>query len=177
MVRSVSVHSKEILNMNNLHRELAPISDTAWTQIETETSRTLKRYFGGRRIVDLLGPGGTALAAIGTGHLHTIDVPGQGIIAGQRDALGLVELRAPFELNRQTIDDVERGAGDSDWQPAKDAARQMAFAEDKAIFDGYSAAGVKGIRDGTSNPIISLAADVRAYPQAIAEALRQLRLV
>ena len=30
--------------MNNLHRELAPISDAAWAQIEEEASRTLKRY-------------------------------------------------------------------------------------------------------------------------------------
>jgi uncharacterized linocin/CFP29 family protein len=29
--------------MNNLHRELAPISDAAWAQIEEEASRTLKR--------------------------------------------------------------------------------------------------------------------------------------
>ena len=32
--------------MNNLHRELAPISDAAWEQIEEEASRTLKRYLG-----------------------------------------------------------------------------------------------------------------------------------
>ena len=50
----------------------------------------------------------------------------------------LVELRVPFELDRQAIDDVERGANDSDWQPAKDAARQIAFAEDRAIFEGYA---------------------------------------
>jgi uncharacterized linocin/CFP29 family protein len=35
----------------------------------------------------------------------------------------LVELRAPFELDRQMIDDLERGANDSDCQPAKDAAK------------------------------------------------------
>jgi len=35
---------------------------------------------------------------------------------------------------------LERGASDSDWQPAKDAARQIAFAEDSAIFEGYTAA-------------------------------------
>ena len=39
--------------MNNLHRELAPISDSAWAQIEEETSRTLKRYLAGRRVVDV----------------------------------------------------------------------------------------------------------------------------
>ena len=49
----------------------------------------------------------------------------------------LVELRVPFELSRQAIDDVERGSEDSDWQPAKDAAKKLAFAEDRAIFNGY----------------------------------------
>src|SRR5579863_3895746 len=125
--------------MNNLHRELAPISDAAWGQIEEETTRTLKRYLAGRRVVDLQGPGGTALAAIGTGHLRAIASPGEGVIARQREVKTLVEVRVPFELDRQQIDDVERGADDSDWQPAKDAARKMAFAEDGAIFSGYAA--------------------------------------
>ena len=57
--------------MNNLHRELAPISDAAWAQIEEEASRTLKRYLAGRRVVDVQAPGGTALSAVGTGHLQT----------------------------------------------------------------------------------------------------------
>lgn len=34
--------------MNNLHRELAPISDAAWAQIEDEASHTLKRYLSPR---------------------------------------------------------------------------------------------------------------------------------
>ena len=45
--------------MNNLHRELAPISDAAWAQIEEETTRTLKRYLAGRRVVDVQGPAGS----------------------------------------------------------------------------------------------------------------------
>ena len=109
--------------MNNLHRELAPISDSAWEQIEAETSRTLKRYLAGRRVVDLKGPAGTDLSAVGTGHLRTIAAPAKGIVTSQREVKALVELRVPFELNRQAIDDVERGASDSDWKPAKDAAR------------------------------------------------------
>ena len=163
--------------MNNLHRELAPISDAAWSQIEEEASRTLKRYLAGRRVVDVQGPGGIALSAVGTGHLRNIAAPGEGIMARQRDVKPLVELRVPFELDRQQIDDVERGANDSDWQPAKDAARLLAFAEDRAIFEGYAAGGIGGIRQGTSNPIMTLPADVRAYPDAIAQALSQLRLV
>ena len=151
--------------MNNLHRELAPISDAAWAQIEEEASRTLKRYLAGRRVVDVQAAGGTGLSAVGTGHLRSIKAPGDGIIARQREVKVLVELRVPFELDRQAIDDVERGANDSDWQPTKDAARQIAFAEDRAIFEGYDAAGIQGIRQGTSNPVMTLPADVRDYPK------------
>jgi uncharacterized linocin/CFP29 family protein len=163
--------------MNNLHRELAPISDSAWAQIEEEAARTLKRYLAGRRVVDVTDPGGLMLSAIGTGHLHGIDSPGEGIIARQRDVKPLVELRVPFQLNRHQIDDVERGANDADWQPLKDAAKRIAFAEDRVIFEGYAAAGIEGIRKGTSNPIESLPADVVNYPDVIAHALSQLRLV
>jgi uncharacterized linocin/CFP29 family protein len=163
--------------MNNLHRELAPISDAAWAQIEEEAARTLKRYLAGRRVVDLQGPEGAALSAVGTGHLRGITAPGDGIVARQREVNALVELRVPFELDRQQIDDVERGAKDSDWQPVKDAARKIAFAEDGAIFDGYAGGGITGIRQGTSNPVMTLPGDVRNYPDAIAQALSQLRLV
>src|SRR6202167_6074746 len=162
--------------MNNLHRELAPISDTAWAQIEEEAQRTLKRYLAGRRVVDVKGPGGVMLSAVGTGHLSNLAAPGDGIIARQRQVKALVELRVPFQLDRQTIDDVDRGANDSDWQPLKDAATRIAFTEDRAIFDGYTAAGIEGIRQGTSNKVTALPADPAHYPDAVAEALSTLRL-
>jgi uncharacterized linocin/CFP29 family protein len=163
--------------MNNLHRGLAPLSDAAWAGLEEETTRTLKRHLAGRRVVDVLATGDVRLAAIGTGHLKAIAAPGDGILARQREVKALVELRVPFELDRQQIDDVERGAEDADWQPAKDAAQKIAYAEDRAIFDGYAAADIIGIRGGTSNPVLALPADVKQYPDAIAQALRQLRLV
>jgi len=157
--------------MNNLYRELAPISDAAWSEIEEETTRTLKRYLAGRRVVDFPSPGGIALPGV------AISAPAKGIVANQREVKPLVELRVPFELSRQAIDDVERGSDDSDWQAAKDAAKKIAFAEDHAIFNGYADAGIQGIREGTSNPIDTLPADVRDYPDAVAHALSQLRLV
>jgi len=163
--------------VNNLHRELAPISDAAWTQIEDEVARTFKRYLAGRRVVDVKGPGGATLSAIGTGHLRSLRPSGEGVQVRQREVQPLIELCVPFELSRQAVDDVERGANDSDWQPAKDAARQMAFAEDGAIFEGYADAGIVGIRQGTSNPKMPLPSDVRHYPDAIAQGLSQLRMV
>jgi uncharacterized linocin/CFP29 family protein len=162
--------------MNNLHRELAPISDAAWAQIEDEASRTLKRHLAARRVVDVRGPGGLGLAAVGTGHLHSIEAPAEGILAAQRDAKALVELRVPFELSRQAIDDVERGAKDSDWAPLKEAARKIAFAEDRAVFEGYAAAGIQGIRQAASNPAVTLPPSVASYPCAVAQAVSALRL-
>jgi uncharacterized linocin/CFP29 family protein len=163
--------------MNNLHRELAPISDKAWAQIEEEASRTLKRHLAARRVVDVLGPKGLELSAVGTGHLHQIQAPGDGIqAAAQREAKALVELRVPFELTRQAIDDVERGATDSDWSAVKEAARKIAFAEDRSVFDGYAAAGIQGVRQGSSNPGLTFPSSVRGYPGAVAQAVSQLRL-
>jgi uncharacterized linocin/CFP29 family protein len=161
--------------MDNLHRELAPASEAAWAQIEEEATRTLKRHLAGRRVVDVQGPAGYGLSAVGTGRVRDIDAPADGVGARQRLAAALVELRAPFTLDRGEIDDVERGSEDSDWQPVKAAARQIAFAEDRAIFDGYPAAGIGGIRPGSSNRPVSLPVDVREYPAAIAQALGQLR--
>jgi uncharacterized linocin/CFP29 family protein len=163
--------------MNNLHRELAPASEAAWAQIEEEVARTFKRYIAGRRAVDVKGPAGTGLSAVGTGHLRSIGGSREGVQARQREVNALVELRVPFELSRTDIDDVERGANDSDWQPAKDAAKRIAFAEDGAIFEGYAEAGIVGLREGTSNPKMALPSDVRQYPDVIAQGLSQLRLV
>jgi uncharacterized linocin/CFP29 family protein len=162
--------------MDNLHRELAPISDAAWSQIEEEATRTLRRNLAGRRVVDVSGPGGSTLSAVGTGHLHDIGAPHEGVLARQRDVKPVNEFRVPFRVDRSAIDDVLRGAQDSDWQPVKDAARQIAFAEDRAVFEGYAAGDIAGVRQETSNPPMTLPGDVRAYPEAVAEALRYLRI-
>lgn len=161
--------------MNNLHRELAPISDGAWAQIEQEAARTLKRHLGFRRVVDLVGPKGADYAAVGTGHIRDIEAPGEGVTATQREAKMLVELRAPFELSRKAIDSVDRGANDPNLQPLKDAARKIAFAEDTAIFEGYTSAGIDGIRDSTSNAPLALPSALDRCPAAVADAVSRLR--
>ena len=150
--------------MNNLHRELAPISEAAWAQIEEEASRTLKRYLAARRVVDVRD----ARRHRACRRRHR---PPARCCAARRwhhrpaaRGKAAVELRVPFELERWAIDDVERGSNDSDWQPLKDAAERIAVAEDRAIFDGYAAADIQGIRQGTSNPVITLPADVARLP-------------
>jgi uncharacterized linocin/CFP29 family protein len=161
--------------MNNLHRELAPVSDEAWAQIEQEVARTFKRHLAGRRVVDVHGPEGETLAAVGTGRLHEAAEIADGVQTWQRGTLQLVQLRAPFTLSRAEIDAVSRGALDSDWQPAKDAARQIALAEDKAVFAGYHPAGITGIMAGASSSQLPLPGTAATYPDVITSAIGQLR--
>ena len=42
--------------MNHLLRELAPITDEAWEQIDAEARRSLKHYLAARRLMDFEGP-------------------------------------------------------------------------------------------------------------------------
>lgn len=162
--------------MNNLYRDLAPITEAAWAEIETEATRTFKRHIAGRRVVDVSAPGGPVTAAISTGHLLDVAGPGDGVSAHLREARPLVRLRVPFTVNRSDIDDVERGSQDSDWDPVKAAAKKLAFAEDRAIFEGYEAAAIGGIRKGSSNPALALPSDPREIPDVISKALSELRL-
>jgi uncharacterized linocin/CFP29 family protein len=162
--------------MNNLYRELAPITGAAWAEIEMEATRTFKRHIAGRRVVDVSEPGGPVTAGISTGHLVDVAPPGAGVVAHLRDSKPLVRLRVPFTVARTDVDDVERGSQDSDWDPVKEAAKQLAFAEDRAIFEGYAAASIDGVRQSSSNAPLALPTDPREIPDVIAQALSALRL-
>ena len=162
--------------MNNLHRDLAPISAAAWADIEAEARRTFTRYIAGRRVTDLVGPAGPTLSAVGTGHVRELAPTADGVQVRQRQVQQVVELRIPFSVTRHAVDDVERGAKDSDWQPVKDAVRKIAYAEDRTIFHGSEAAGITGIGPSSSNTPLQLPADVRRTPDTVAQALSALRL-
>ena len=163
--------------MNNLYRDLAPVTEAAWEEIELEATRTFKRHIAGRRVVDVSEPGGPVTAAVSTGRLARRRAsPTDGVVAHLRASKPLVRLRVPFTLSRYEIDDVERGANDSDWDPVKEAAKKLAFVEDRTIFEGYAAASIEGIRSASSNKSLTLPEDPREIPDAITQALSELRL-
>ena len=116
------------------------------------------------------------MSAVGTGHLKELEAPAAGVRARSRIAQPIVEFRVPFVVDRQDVDDVERGAKDANWQPVKDAAKTIAFTEDRAVSAGFAAAGIAGLRASTSNPTFSMPADEREFPNVVAQALSSLRL-
>src|ERR1700753_4290250 len=162
--------------MNNLYRDLAPVTDVAWAEIELEATRTFKRHIAGRRVVDVSEPGGPVTAGVSTGRLVDVKAPTDGVVTHLRASKPLVRLRVPFVLSRSEIDDVERGSQDSDWDPVKAAANKLASAEARATCEGYAAASIEGIRSSSSNPALKLPEDPRAIPDIITQALSELRL-
>ena len=162
--------------MNHLYRELAPISDAAWQEIEKEAQRTLKTMLAARRLVDFVGPEGWEASAVGTGRIRVVDSPTTGKVEARlRQVLPLVELRVPFEMRRSELDAIDRGAADPDTDPVIQAARSIAIAEDRAIFHGYPAAGIRGICEGRADAAVLLSDDYASYPVLVATALNRLR--
>ncbi|GAA3571314.1 family 1 encapsulin nanocompartment shell protein [Amycolatopsis ultiminotia] len=161
--------------MNNLHRELAPISAAAWADLEEEAKRTFRESAAARRVVDVVVAEDPALAAIGTGHKEPVSGPSDAVVASLRTAQRIVELRVPFTVSREAVDSVEWGAKDADWQPVKDAAQHIARAEDRIVVDGFAAAGISGIRPASPLRALALPAEAGTYPNAIGDALAELR--
>lgn len=162
--------------MNNLFRELAPISAAAWTDIEKEAKRTLKASLAARKLVDFHGPEGLAKAAIGTGRRQAIATGEErGVEASLRESQPLVEVRVPFELARAEIDAIDRGAADADLDAVVLAAQKIARIEDRAVFHGYAAALIKGICEAAPGEPVAISPNYEDYPYAVASAVSRLR--
>lgn len=163
--------------MDNLLRELAPIPDAAWDEIEEDARETLKITLAARRIVDFTGPLGWDTNAVDLGRVETLpEAPGDGIEGRVRSAQPLVEMRVPFELSREELDAAARGAKDPDLGPLQEAARRIAMAEDRAVFHEYGAGRIRGINVAAEADTLAISNDYLAYPSLVAEAVSQLRL-
>jgi uncharacterized linocin/CFP29 family protein len=162
--------------MNDLLREHAPISAAAWVQIEAEAKRTLEVLLAARRFVDFKGPLGWSAGAIPNGRTETLATPLQeGVVSRIRLVQPLTEIRVPFEVPRAELEAIGRGAADADLNSVRNAARAAAIAEDRAVFQGYPAAHIRGIFAASSALQLSIPEQYEAYPDVVAEATHRLR--
>ena len=162
--------------MNHLIRELAPITEEAWTQIDDEATRSLKHFLAARRLVDFTGPLGWDYSAVDAGRIDTIDGAALGgVEAARRSVLPLVELRSPFTLDRAELAAADRGATDLDLDSVIAAGRAAAHAEDHLVFHGYEAGGVAGMITVSPHQPVGISDDYGRYPEHVARAVAALR--
>lgn len=165
---------------NHLLRDLAPIPAKAWTVIDDEARQRLTPLLAARRVTDWSGPGGWEHDRYSLG--RTTALPGPppgadvtGVRTRQRRVLPVAEVRVPFTVRRDEIDDIQRGAADTDLDDLDRAAREAALVENRAVFHGWPAAGIVGLTDYSSFPPAALGADCATYPTAVAMAVDRLR--
>jgi uncharacterized linocin/CFP29 family protein len=161
--------------MNHLYRELAPVPDAAWEQIEQEAKSRLVTHLAARTLVDLKGPHGWEHSATDLGRASEVAGPIEGVSALQRQVLPLAELRADFSVSRGELDAADRGAGAIELGGLDVAVRNVALAENATVFYGYQAAGIRGIVESSSHSPIAIEEDMQQYPKVVARATDTLR--
>lgn len=163
--------------MIELNRELAPISEEAWSRIHEEAREVLELYMAARKIVDFEGPLGWEHSAIDLGRVETLEreEDRNGALVRRRLVRPLIEVRVPFELDREELERIDRGASSIDLDPLRAAARTLAAAEDAAIFEGYADADIPGLLTDSTNPGVALSEQSPNLPEVVGEALEQLR--
>jgi uncharacterized linocin/CFP29 family protein len=162
--------------VNHLMRDLAPINEQAWSEIDAEAERSLKHFLAARRLVDFEGPLGWEHSAVDLGRASGLaQAPRGDIHAAQRRVLPLVELRSRFSVPRTEIAAAERGADDLDLECVIAASKSAAIAEDTVVFHGYEAAGIGGITALTPHSAIAVSDDYSRYPEHVAAAVAVLR--
>jgi uncharacterized linocin/CFP29 family protein len=160
---------------NHLLRSHAPISEAAWAQIDQEARERLVVALAARRLVDSSGPRGWEHSATNLGRTEAIaQAPCDGVTALRRRVLPLAELRAPFAVARDELRAADRGAADVDLDALVRAARNMAVAENKAVFHGWAEAGIQGITEASPHPEVPRGAQFEQYARPVAKAVELL---
>ena len=71
--------------MEDLRRDLAPISSTAWEAIDAEAKRVLKVNLAARKLVDFEGPLGWKESSVDLGRIEPLrNAPAEGVTAALR---------------------------------------------------------------------------------------------
>jgi uncharacterized linocin/CFP29 family protein len=160
--------------MDILKRELAPIPMEAWAEIDEQATRSLKAMLSGRKVLDVSGPMGTDFPGVPEGRL---DYPKKqskkGLNYGIRKVHHIVEVRVPFELDIDEMDNVVRGAKDVDLSQLEEAARQTALFEEKVIYHGLPEANITGLKLCTGSECLTIGSKPELLLEGIAEGVTE----
>lgn len=165
--------------MTEFKQHLAPLSTQAWELVQTQARETLAKNLAGRRVVDVKGPMGLQYHGVGTGRLQPCSFEGQagieGVEAGVRQILPVLEVRKSFRLALDEFDALARGASDIDLDPLIEAAKSLSSFEDGIIFNGLAQASIQGMIPASPLKAQNLAKESGGFMQDLATAITRLR--
>lgn len=133
--------------MDILRQSMAPISEEAWEEINTQATKSLTSHLSARRFVDVKGPMGWDFGAIHLGRIEILEGEEvDGVRSGLHKVQPLLESRIRFALNIWELDNAARGAQDVDLAAMEEAAVKMALFEERAIYYGFERASITGLK-------------------------------
>lgn len=162
--------------MNILKKDLAPITERAWEEIESQTKRVLGVYQTSRKIADIHGPAGLDLGGISTGRLRVPPKQAKsGVSIGIREVIPLVEVRKSFALNRWELDNASRNLEDLDLGALEKAAQQMAAFEDRCLYYGMSDSLAPGLFNEKEDKAVEVGLKISEFLHVVAEQVVSLQ--
>lgn len=162
--------------MDILRKELAPISDQAWEEINEEAKNTLETVLSARRFVDVEGPKGIDYSAVPLGKLNVPTKQNKKDVQyGIHEVMPLVETRIPFELDIWELDNVVRGNEDINLDNLQEAAYKIADFEEKAIYHGFKQANIEGMINSSEYSVMQLPDNMDAVVEKLSAAMIQFQ--
>ncbi|MGO1469275.1 MAG: family 1 encapsulin nanocompartment shell protein [Tissierella sp.] len=157
-----------------LYRDIAPISNDAWEEIDETAKEVLKSYLSARKVVHVVGPKGLDYNAVSEGRLTNMQEEDE-VCFGNYQVVPLTETRIEFEMDRWELDNLERGAKDVDYEPLEKAMEKIALFEERAIFDGLDKAIIEGLDEEKSSKTLKLGSDAKEIMDSISQGIIKLR--
>lgn len=157
-----------------LYRDLAPISQDAWKEMDQRAEEVLKSYLSARKVVKVLGPKGRDYNVISEGRLVNVK-EGEGVCFGTYHVQPLIEARVEFEMQRWELDNISRGAKDIEYAPLEEAVKSLALFEEEAVFNGLEEGGIRGLAHCFEGKEIAFGADANAIMEALSKGMVELK--
>lgn len=161
--------------MDHLLRDKAPISQTGWSEIEEEATRSLRHFLAARKVVEYSASGDWTRSAVDIGRVEAATPDASEFELQVRKVLPLTEIRVPFVIDRAELAAADRGARDMDTDPVIEAARIAAEAEDSLVFLGNDRINVAGVCGATTHDTVYLDPTYAGFPDQLASALNTLQ--
>jgi len=152
--------------MDILKRNMAPLADVAWEAIDERAEEVLRSILTARKAVKVDGPKGWDFTQISEGRLELIEEESV-VKAGVYKVKPLIEARVSFSLKRWELDNITRGAKDIDLEPLENAVAELANFEEKAIYNGYSAGHITGLKQASTHDAIAFGESGSGIMEAI----------
>ncbi len=159
--------------MDILKRNLAPLTEEAWGEIDSRAREVLKNNLSARKVLSVEGPKGWDYTVIPEGRLENF-VEDE-VSSATYMVKPLIESRISFTLNRREMDSISKGVKDADLENLEEAVKKSALFEEEVVYSGYDQGNIKGLENETSHEAIDLGDNSSAIMGAITQGILTLK--